>query len=153
MSYYFFELFLTTSLLFSHVSITIIFIGYPRSNVEELFYPCLSYFLSLWFFGFTFLVMFSLLTSNHLIDFFILDDLWWLISKLFLLWLWCSFLILFYEYNIYSYLTEDIIYNLFEIFSAFALFLFLHLLLLLFFLQLFILFFHVGGRFSRKGLT
>lgn len=45
-------------------------------------------------------------------------------QKLFLLpWALCSFLILFYECNIYSHLTEDIIYNLFDVFSAFALFL------------------------------
>ena len=69
-------------------------------------------------------------------------------QELFLiLWSLCSLPILFYEFSIF-YLTEDVIYNLFEFFSAFALFL-----SLLFSFELFIFFFHVGGRLSRKGLT
>lgn len=93
----------------------------------------------------TFSAMSSILTLNHLIDIFILDVLWWQISK-------SSFLPSYHSLcsNIFFCLTKDIIYNLCEIFSTFALFLSL---LCSFQLFVFVFSFHVGGRLNRKVLT
>lgn len=138
---------LNYSCLFSHFSTPVIH-WLPRSILWFFFFflfTILFVFSDSLVFCSTFSAMSSILTLNHLIDIFILDVLWWQISK-------SSFLPSYHSLcsNIFFCLTKDIIYNLCEIFSTFALFLSL---LCSFQLFVFVFSFHVGGRLNRKVLT